>query len=345
MTQFRRIVILGAPRSGTTLLRVLLGRHPAIFALPETPWISGGYTKVSIRHLENFLLNDPKGSRNLLQVEPKVIKIALRRLLEATLETKFTDRKSTAQFIAVKTPDDAGFPDFLMEYFPDAYFLHITRDGRDVALSTIETFSQPGIAKVLAEGHGLLTFWNALKRWCYFQNQIQQIPNAGKPYFQLKYENLVADVDGTMNQIFDWLQVPPHNVSEPVADDSNTEMLPDHEAGSRDVRERPIVTPSSVGRWRQLLDPDTFSIIDKEFGEHLITSGYPLCNSVKVNSEPSEPGFLSSVAALHSPYPTSRFRFRLNKIIPLIKDLVPAIRKTASRHIHAHFWEDKQAPK
>ena len=37
------VIILGVPRSGTTLLRVILGSHSTIFATAETPWITGSY--------------------------------------------------------------------------------------------------------------------------------------------------------------------------------------------------------------------------------------------------------------------------------------------------------------
>ena len=37
------IFIIGVPRSGTTLLRVILDSHTQIAAAPETPWILGGY--------------------------------------------------------------------------------------------------------------------------------------------------------------------------------------------------------------------------------------------------------------------------------------------------------------
>ncbi|MCC5833755.1 MAG: sulfotransferase [Opitutales bacterium] len=342
MPGYKQIVIVGAPRSGTTLLRVLLGRHSRIFALPETPWIAGGYTDVSIRHLEDFLLNNPKGSKQLIQADPIAIKAALRKLLDATLTTDLTLQKPSIEFIAVKTPDDAGFPDFLLDYFPDAYFLHITRDGRDVALSTIEAFSKPGVAKVMAEGHGLLTFWNVLQRWRYFETQIKRIKDAGKAYYRIKYEDLVSDPDERMRQVFDWLQLEPEPVSNPGSEISPQEILPEHEAGSRDVNRQRSVNVSSRERWPRLLHPNTHSKIDQEFGEFLNESGYPPCCAAAARPEPSNPLFMSSIERLHSPYPLSHCRFHIRKIRPFLRDLIPALRKEVSKCIHRHFWEDKR---
>ena len=49
---FSPIFIVGVPRSGTTLLRVLLDSHSGILALPETPWLSGAYGgPLSLRQL------------------------------------------------------------------------------------------------------------------------------------------------------------------------------------------------------------------------------------------------------------------------------------------------------
>ena len=53
------IVILGVPRSGTTLLRVLLDSHSMVAGAPETPWLTGGYGDFSIRSLVESL-NDHK---------------------------------------------------------------------------------------------------------------------------------------------------------------------------------------------------------------------------------------------------------------------------------------------
>src|SRR5579864_3806874 len=35
--------IVGVPRSGTSLCRMLLGCHPRVFAPSETPWLFGAY--------------------------------------------------------------------------------------------------------------------------------------------------------------------------------------------------------------------------------------------------------------------------------------------------------------
>jgi hypothetical protein len=59
----RPIIILGVPRGGTTLLRVLLGSHPRIQAASETPWTCGGYGANSLRHLIDHLKNDHTGPR------------------------------------------------------------------------------------------------------------------------------------------------------------------------------------------------------------------------------------------------------------------------------------------
>ena len=73
------IFTIGVPRSGTTLLRVMLDSHPEIAAGPECPWISGSYSKTtSFSDLYYSLVNDMRGPvRNFKGVSEDVIASAL----------------------------------------------------------------------------------------------------------------------------------------------------------------------------------------------------------------------------------------------------------------------------
>ena len=57
------IFVLGLPRSGTTLLRMMLDSHPAIMCGPEAPWISGraGGDTLNFKSLSQFLCEDSVG--------------------------------------------------------------------------------------------------------------------------------------------------------------------------------------------------------------------------------------------------------------------------------------------
>ncbi len=112
----RPIIIVGAPRSGTTILYRLLRAHPDLCDVPE-PRIAWRYG------------ND--GKSDLLRPEdarPEVIAY-INRWFEAQLEGSGANR------IVEKTPSNSIRMGFVNAVFPDACFVHILRDGVDSILS------------------------------------------------------------------------------------------------------------------------------------------------------------------------------------------------------------------
>lgn len=112
----RPIVILGAPRSGTTLLSNILGKHTDVAHLiePRMTWRFG---------------NDRKS--DLLKPEhatPQVI---------AHIRRKFAHfvREQGKTRLVEKTPSNSIRPAFVQKVFPDAIFIHIIRNGYDACLA------------------------------------------------------------------------------------------------------------------------------------------------------------------------------------------------------------------
>ena len=110
------IIILGAPRSGTTMLDELLGAHPAL-ALSVEPrliWRWGNDRGSDILHPD--------------RATPRV---------RAHIRGKFAQLVASAgkQRLLEKTPSNALRPAFVHAVFPDAKFIHVTRHGLDAVLS------------------------------------------------------------------------------------------------------------------------------------------------------------------------------------------------------------------
>lgn len=110
------IIIIGAARSGTTMLGDLLGTHPALAQSvePRLIWRWG---------------ND-RGSDMLTpdRATPKI---------QAHIRGAFADfvRKHDKQRLLEKTPSNALRPEFVHAVFPDAKFIHVMRHGLDSVLS------------------------------------------------------------------------------------------------------------------------------------------------------------------------------------------------------------------
>lgn len=124
------IIIIGAGRSGTTLLaETILSRHPDIAYLSEpTPiWSSGN----AYRTHDILTVNDatPRISRNIIS--------RFERFIFASSKQRFME----------KTPRNCLRIPFINKIFPDAKFVHVIRDGREVSLSASNEWKgKPGNA-------------------------------------------------------------------------------------------------------------------------------------------------------------------------------------------------------
>lgn len=121
------IFVIGAGRSGTTLLADLLGSHSDCQKLDEKRylWSYGAYW----RNHDIRLATD---------ATPQV-KAHISRYLEARWVGEGRPR-----YLIEKTPSNCLRIPFLCEMFPDAKYIHIVRDGRDVALSSWKAFVGEG---------------------------------------------------------------------------------------------------------------------------------------------------------------------------------------------------------
>jgi hypothetical protein len=151
------IFIVGSPRSGTTLLRRILDRHPALAICGETHF----HRLVYLRRKAFGDLSDLANRRRLITEY-----ISSRQIRRAGLDTaEFVERLSReatsyrAMFSAIlsyyaeihgkrrcgeKTPQHAFFLETLCEWFPNAVILHMIRDPRAVVASLQRAEWSPG---------------------------------------------------------------------------------------------------------------------------------------------------------------------------------------------------------
>ncbi len=144
--------IIGRPRSGTTLLRVLFEAHPHVLIPPESPFIISLYKKYGkvtswdepiIHEFCEDLFRQRYFDKWLIDKD-----VLVKNLLEAKGENTFQDmvRKVCLSYISVfdkedirligdKNPAYSLFIDRIHKLFPEAKIIHITRDYRDNYLS------------------------------------------------------------------------------------------------------------------------------------------------------------------------------------------------------------------
>jgi protein-tyrosine sulfotransferase len=273
--QLTPVFIIGVPRSGTTLLRVLLDSHPRIAGAPETAWIAGGYGERSLKELLLFLCNSEIGPvRNLSGVDRNTLLLAGRRFLDAIFEDYLRARDRS--FLVLKTPDDVLHVEFLLNLYPDAKFIHIHRDGRDVACSTN---SQKGrFFGVELPGYGELNVGIALKRWYDWDSKVRALFATGRfDYRNICYEELVQKPENPLAEMTKFIGVR-------FQPDMTNYALQEHEypsweAGSSDVQKKEKIDATGVGRWREQIPKTHWDQIDRLYGDYLEGLGYARCNA------------------------------------------------------------------
>src|SRR6202000_521244 len=143
--------IVGSGRSGTTLLRLILCGHSRLHIPPETWYIlymvkelpvAGLLTPTQIERAITLMVDSyrwpdmsmtPHELRQEVQRLPRprlvdIINIVYHRHLRASGKQRFGDN----------TPIYFKIVSQLIDLYPDAKFIHLIRDGRDVAISWID---------------------------------------------------------------------------------------------------------------------------------------------------------------------------------------------------------------
>lgn len=255
--------VVGVSRSGTTLLRLMLDAHPELAIPPETHFVptlrdldAEGRTlrerflqKVVGTHVwAEFRLSAEALSRELEEIEPFNVSAGIRAFYGA-----YARRFGKSRF-GDKTPGYVVSMTAIRELLPEARFIHLIRDGRDVALSLREmTWFGPGSDLVDQAGH-----WASRVRMA--RQQAQELPH----YLEVRYEDLVRDPPAVLRQICEFIELPYDRAMEDPSSRAaeRLEELGDREYSWREVlvpRQRILRShssvlrppdPSKIGRWR-----------------------------------------------------------------------------------------------
>lgn len=179
------IFVVGCQRSGTTLLRLVLDSHPAIACGPET------------RFLESMTRIVSDDWPRLARYGPdKVEWLAGIADWYGGIQDAYAERRGKVRW-ADKTPRYALIMDFLDQLFPDAQFIHVVRDPRDVVLSHRTRFGYVAAVK-------------AVRKWPMYVATARATGQRLGPqrYLEVRYEDLVADTEKQLRSVFEFLDEP-----------------------------------------------------------------------------------------------------------------------------------------
>ncbi len=251
----RHIVIGGTPRSGTTLVRRILDRHPALCCGPETSiLLPGGMRLEQVASAYRMPIEELRGMM--------AGSVSQGAFVDA-FGSRYREVRGRARW-AEKTPLNVLCFDWVLERFPEARLIHVVRDGRDVVCSMRQHPDRRWVDGVEVRELRPQPVDAYARRWV--RDTQAGIARRGDPrYLEVRYEELVADPERVMRGLLEALGEP--WVPEVLVDRTPSGGKRAH-AGSR-------ITTGSVGRWRQDLTVDERRRVQAIGGTLLGELGYP----------------------------------------------------------------------
>lgn len=126
------VFVIGAPRSGTTALAWSLAKHPDFWTAGESQVLLDLFGNGELER--NYARASTPGGSFLVKNE--VERDAFLGYVGLGLNTLFTSCSGGRRWID-KTPANTLIANTIADLFPDALFLHILRDGREVVHSML----------------------------------------------------------------------------------------------------------------------------------------------------------------------------------------------------------------
>ncbi|MGI8805083.1 MAG: sulfotransferase family protein [Thermoleophilaceae bacterium] len=277
--------IVGVARSGTTLLRLQLDAHPDLAIPPET-YFGSVLRGLATRNLGPAELLDAiwrLPHRDDFGIGREELATRFEEIPEWTpgegLRAYFglyAARWGKRRW-GEKTPAHCLHMDLLAEHLPEARFIHIVRDGRDVAASLRGLPFAPGDGSIEA----IATTWRGHIRRA--RELAQEVPH----YREVRYEQLVSEPELVLREVCAFIELPFDSV-----------MLRAHERADRRLEELKAVRrangtvrrpeqrkalhaltrqppdASRWGRWRSALSEREVARFQAVAGDLLVELGY-----------------------------------------------------------------------
>ena len=243
----RLIFLVGAPRSGTTLLQRMLQRHPDIGSHPEPHLVTplahlGVWANVERAPYDH--INAAEAQRQFVAALPggeQDYWAACRAYLDI-LYGRMLDKLGTRYFLD-KTPAYALVLPFLVKVYPRARYLVLTRHPLAVFCSYANSFFEGDAEQAVA-------FNDILGRYLPAIAEFLRRPDIEKHH--LRYERLVQEPERELAGCFDFLALPDH----PQAVEYGAEQGPAGGYGDPKVRHHTRPTADSLEAWAADLAAD-----------------------------------------------------------------------------------------
>lgn len=247
---FAPVFIVGFPRSGTTLLATLLGRHSQFAATPETHFLDQVVPRFSrasmfppqvhaawIGHaLACIRFQDLELAPTLLLDRFRAYPADVRNLLRASLEL-YAENFGKPRVVE-KTPAHLEHVGRILRWYPHARVVYIVRDGRDACMSMLRA---PWTHNNLRRHARDWTYQTRLGH-----RAMRRYPGR---ILQVRFESLVQKPETVLGEICAFLDAPfETTMLDPETPSSS--VTPEWELSWKRNAEA-IIDPARVGVWRE----------------------------------------------------------------------------------------------
>lgn len=254
------VFIVGCSRSGTTLLRLMLTQHPDLHIPPESEFLLSLHEQADVYgtfdapHQRWFFIRDlqttevsmgayafPIFDLSVQEAETAIAKRAPTDFAGAAAALfEASARKHGKTRWGDKTPHYVRHIDWLSDAYPEAQFIHMIRDGRDVARSRVEA-----------------GFTTSMRRSAlHWKEEVQTGRDAGRRlskhrYHELFYEDLVHAPIAQLKEVCTWIDLE-YTDRMLAFDRDGDESVPDEHAHLHENINNPV-DPSRAQAWKSAL--------------------------------------------------------------------------------------------
>jgi hypothetical protein len=273
--------VVGCPRSGTTMLQQALNRHSQVVIPPETKYFFsflGHSHRRQLRHVERL---EADLRITLPRPAARVSSAAEGRAFYEEMARRYVERlgRDGVTCFGEKTPEHTGHLPLIRRLFPEAKFVAIYRDGRDVAasLSRMPWMTSDVYVNFIV--------------WLYYNRVLRGASERGWPnLYWVRYEDIVADPERELGKVLNFLELP----YEPAVAEGcgNREGVPEREYGWK-KRALGQITDNRVGSFHRELTASQVAILERLGKNTLCSLGYELTTD---GAAALSPRFLLSLA-------------------------------------------------
>ena len=265
LTECQCLFVMGAPRSGTSWLHNMIAEHPRVLSNPGETTFFSQYVAPGERAWakeEQEMIEREQCDRGLPN---KIAETDYTEVLAHFVHgfyQKLANDEGCTHYVE-KAPENVFAIHTIKRFAPNARFIHIVRDGRNVAISMVSAMERFGF--------GANNVLQASQEWRQSVLTGRDARQYEGAYHEVKYESLLADCPGELKRVYDFCQLD-------YTDDLVNDIAAGHDFANKDDG---LETPG-VSRvkgnihegWREKMTPMDRYLFDIVAGDLLVDLGY-----------------------------------------------------------------------